>query len=193
DTAFNVVVTDTIPADLDLATFTDGASSHPYSLSIRDGNVLRWAFYNIQLPDSNVNGPASQGFVSFRIRPRQPLTAGTVIANTANIYFDFNDPVITEPSVLTAEFSTGVQAQAPRQNLWLMPNPTSGLLEVRVPEGNAASGMLQVVAVDGRVVLQQRMEGPRIVLNVAQLSRGLYTLNWHAVNGTVTTQRFVRE
>ncbi|MEO7080888.1 MAG: T9SS type A sorting domain-containing protein, partial [Flavobacteriales bacterium] len=74
----------------------------------------------------------------------------------------------------------------------LMPNPTSGSLEVRVSE-NTASGLLQVVSVDGRVVMQQRMEGPRTVLDVAQLSRGLYMLNWHDVNGTITTQRFIKE
>ncbi len=192
DTAFNVVVTDTIAAELDLATFIAGASSHPYSLDIRNGNVLRWAFYNIQLPDSNVNEPASHGFVSFRIKPRLPLTPGTQIENIANIYFDFNPPVITEPSVLTAEFSTGVQAHTATPNLWLMPNPTSGSLEVRVSD-NAASGLLQVLSVDGRVVMEQRMEGPRTVLDVSQLSGGLYTLSWHDVNGTITTQRFVRE
>ena len=35
--------------------------------------------------------------------PVQPVK----IENIANIYFDFNPPIITEPSVLVAEFSTG--------------------------------------------------------------------------------------
>ena len=74
-----------------------------------------------------------------------------------------------------------------------MPNPTSGMLEVRVSEHNGATGLLQVVAVDGRVVLQRHMEGPRTMLDVSPLARGLYTLNWRDANGTVTTQRFVRE
>ncbi len=192
DTAFNIVITDTIAANLDLRKFTPGPSSHPCELSIRNGTTLRFAFYRIQLPDSNVNESASHGYVSFRIAPKEPLLPAEEIANTANIFFDYNPPVITERSVLTAEFGTGIQAESPIQNLWLMPNPTNGSLEVRVSD-HTASGLLQVVSVDGRVVLQQRMEGPRTVLDVAQLSRGLYTLNWHAVNGTVTTQRFVRE
>ncbi|MBK9629215.1 MAG: hypothetical protein IPO56_16370 [Flavobacteriales bacterium] len=54
-----------------------------------------------------MNEPRSHGFVTFRIRPRTPVLPGTVIENIANIYFDFNPPVITEPSVLVAEFSTG--------------------------------------------------------------------------------------
>ncbi len=193
DTAFTVIITDTLPATLDPGSIIWGATSHAGLRSLTGQGIVKFIFPNILLPDSGSNEAASHGFASFRIRPRLPLIPGTPIANTANIFFDFNDPVITEPSLLTAEFNTGVQAKEAKQNLWLMPNPTSGLLEVRVPEGNAASGMLQVVAVDGRVVLQQRMEGPRTVLDVEQLSRGLYTLNWHAVNGAITTQRFVRE
>lgn len=36
---------------------------------------------------------------------------GEEITNAANIYFDFNEPVITEPSVLVAEFSVGMSEQ----------------------------------------------------------------------------------
>ncbi|MEO5585676.1 MAG: T9SS type A sorting domain-containing protein, partial [Flavobacteriales bacterium] len=193
DTAFFVVITDTLPETLDPATFKLGARSHACMVQMMDHGVLRFIFPNILLPDSNSNEPASHGFVSFRIQPRLPLTAGTEIANTANIYFDYNPPVITEPSVLTAEFSTGVQAQEAKQSLWLMPNPTSGSLDVRVSDQSATAGLLQVVAIDGRVVLEQRLSSPRTMLDVSPLARGLYTLNWHDANGTVTTQRFVRE
>ncbi|MEZ4738440.1 MAG: hypothetical protein R2818_03570 [Flavobacteriales bacterium] len=107
DTAFNVVITDTLASNLDLRKFIPGPSSHPYEVSIRNGTTLRFAFYRIQVPDSNVNEAASHGFVSFRIAPKDPLVPGEEIINTANIYFDFNPPAITEPSVLVAEFSSG--------------------------------------------------------------------------------------
>lgn len=191
DTAFTVIVTDTLPTTLDPGSIIWGATSHAGSRSLTGQGIVKFIFPNILLPDSNANEAASHGFASFRIKPRQPLTPGTQIENIANIYFDYNPPVITDPSVLLAEFNTGVQAKGAVQNMWLMPNPTSGSLEVRVSDLTA--GLLQVVSVDGRVVLQQRIEGPRTILDVAQLSRGLYTLNWHDVNGTITTQRFVRE
>ena len=108
DTAFHIVIRDTLAADLDPTTFQMGAASHNNSVSMHGNGTLRWTFPNIQLPDSNVNEAASHGFVSFRIRPRLPVLPGTVIENTANIYFDFNPPVITEPSVLVAEFSTSM-------------------------------------------------------------------------------------
>jgi hypothetical protein len=47
------------------------------------------------LPDSNVNEPASHGFVKFRIKQRPYNPVGSVIYNSAAIYFDYNEPVIT--------------------------------------------------------------------------------------------------
>ena len=101
DTAFTVVVTDTLPTNLDPATLVVGAGSHAFTWTLRGARTLRFQFVNIRLPHAAVNEPASHGFVSFRIRPVLPLAAGAQISNRANIYFDFNAPVITDPSVLT--------------------------------------------------------------------------------------------
>ena len=47
------------------------------------------------LPDSNVNEPASHGFVKFTVSQQPGNPMGTVINNQAAIYFDFNDPIFT--------------------------------------------------------------------------------------------------
>ena len=182
DTAFNIVITDTIPTELDLGTLEVGASSHPNSLSIRDGNVLRWAFYNIQLPDSNVNEPASHGFVSFRIKPRLPLAPTTPIENIANIFFDLNPPVITEPSVLTAEFSTSI-THADASLLFISPNPTSQQMMVRA---GSESGRLSIHVHDGRLVLSEWISGGQGIIDVSGLPAGPYVLVWEG--GTVRSQ-----
>ena len=101
DTAFTVVITDTLPTNLDPATLVIGAASHSFTWTLRGARTLRFQFVNIGLPHSAINEPGSHGFVSFRIRPVLPLAAGAQISNRANIYFDFNAPVITDPSVLT--------------------------------------------------------------------------------------------
>ena len=187
-----VVITDTLPAELDMLTFQQGVASHPFNVLFKPGRIVEWRFDNIMLPDSTSDEPGSHGLVKFRIRPNLPLLPGTTISNTAYIFFDFNEPVITEPSVLTASVGTYILEQQNGAGLLLMPNPTSGSLIVLASD-NATIGVLQVVSLDGRVVLQQRMEGPRTVLDVANLNSGLYTLNLHHVNGTVITQRFVRQ
>jgi uncharacterized repeat protein (TIGR01451 family) len=95
DTAFNVYVRDTLSTQFDWNTFEMIDASHPYELSMQGGNILEWYFRDIYLADSNVNEPASHGFIAFRIKPRQDLAIGDSITNDAGIYFDFNLPVQT--------------------------------------------------------------------------------------------------
>ena len=94
DTAFNIVVRDTLDTLLDITTLESGASSHPYAFNIV-GRELSWTFANINLPDSNVNEPGSHGFLTFEVRPRSDVSIGAEIENRSAIYFDFNPPVIT--------------------------------------------------------------------------------------------------
>ena len=95
DTAFMVVIRDTLPAELDIASFQAGAASHPYTCEVLNGNILEFTFSNIMLPDSNVNEPASHGAVQYKISQVKGLLPGSEIRNRAGIYFDFNAPVIT--------------------------------------------------------------------------------------------------
>jgi hypothetical protein len=94
DTAFNIVVRDTLDINLDITTLESGASSHPYALDIT-GRELSWTFANINLPDSITSEPKSHGFVTFRVQPMSDAPDGADIQNQGEIYFDFNQPVIT--------------------------------------------------------------------------------------------------
>lgn len=95
DTAFTVVIRDTLSTDLDIFSVRSGVSSHPYSFRMYGPRVLEWTFNNIMLPDSNVNEPLSNGFVTFKVNQKSNLPIGTVIENGASIYFDFNAPIFT--------------------------------------------------------------------------------------------------
>jgi uncharacterized repeat protein (TIGR01451 family) len=95
DTAFTVVIRDTLDSDLDIFSVVSGVSSHPYSFEIYGPRVLQWTFSNILLPDSTTNEPESNGFVTFTVNQVNDLLDGTEISNTADIYFDFNASIIT--------------------------------------------------------------------------------------------------
>jgi hypothetical protein len=62
---------------------------------------VAWTFDNILLPDSNVNEPESHGYVKFTIELKDSIPQDTKIENFAGIYFDFNDPVITNTTFVT--------------------------------------------------------------------------------------------
>ena len=95
DTAFKVVIRDTLENNFDYSSLQMIASSHNYTLTITDNNKLEWKFDNILLADSNTNEKASHGFIAFRIKPNPSVTTGTVLKNLSDIYFDFNPPVRT--------------------------------------------------------------------------------------------------
>ncbi|HRH37644.1 MAG TPA: T9SS type A sorting domain-containing protein [Flavobacteriales bacterium] len=189
DTAFNVVVTDTLPSSLDPSTISLVTASHSHQWNLGGQGVLRVVFPNILLPDSNVNEGTSHGLISFRVRPRQPLLPGTSIENVANIFFDFNDPVITEPSVLTAEFSTG-GAGDEASALSLSPVPVSDLLRITT-EGPIE--MVVVLAADGREVMRRTVRAANGSIDVSSLRAGSYFLLATMNNGSLVRERFIKQ
>jgi hypothetical protein len=114
DTAFTVVIRDTLDLDLDIFSVQSGVASHAYSFQMYGPRVLEWTFNNILLPDSNVNEPASNGFVTFTVNQAPNLADGTEINNTANIYFDFNSPIITNTTshIIGSDIQTASWTQA---------------------------------------------------------------------------------
>ncbi|MBX2981028.1 MAG: T9SS type A sorting domain-containing protein [Flavobacteriales bacterium] len=190
DTAFNVVITDTLPPNLDPASIIVGAASHNFAWELRDAGTLKFYFPNILLPDSNINEPRSHGFVGFRIRPRLPLLPGDEITNIANIYFDFNPPVITEPSVLVAEFSTGVE-EKPSTSIQLRPNPTEGNVTVQFDNDVFHGGAVRVMAADGRMLLTKRITTSSLDLDLDGLNRGIYLIECTTRDGHTITTRLV--
>jgi uncharacterized repeat protein (TIGR01451 family) len=95
DTAFNIIVRDTLSDQLDVASLEMISASHPYSFVIKDNKYCTWTFNDILLPDKTSNEPASHGYLTYRIKPKTTLQLGDKIYNSASIYFDFNLPVKT--------------------------------------------------------------------------------------------------
>ena len=98
DTAFTVAIEDTLSSDLLVNTLVFVGSSHNCKTTV-DSNIVHFEFFNIQLPDSNVNEIGSHGFVSFKIKPKSSLTNGSSVSNKASIYFDYNAPVLTNTAI----------------------------------------------------------------------------------------------
>lgn len=191
DTAFTVVITDTLPSGLDPATIQMGAASHPFTWELKGQGILVFTFANILLPDSNINEPGSHGFVGFRIQPRLPLFAGDEIGNIANIYFDFNPPVITEPSVLVASMGAYVVEHQRNRALRLFPNPADQFLNIAL-SGSGALRHVEVRSIDGRLVAAARAQGHPFSLQIAQLASGTYSILATDVDGLIYRSSFIK-
>jgi hypothetical protein len=179
DTAFTVVVLDTLSVWMNAATVRPGAASHPYSFELVDGHILRFTFSDIMLPDSNVNEPASHGFVQFSVQQQPGLDLGTVIENSAAIYFDFNEAVITNTVFHTIgenflEVIDNVVERGAPGPVKVYPNPSFGSLTFEFPE--ALPEGLHFVLLDplGRVVRMEECAGQKHLFERATLPAGVY-------------------
>lgn len=99
--ATDVRIEDPLSDLLDASTLQPVAWSHPMWTEIDADNKVIFHFDNIMLPDSTADLAGSQGFVRFRIHPVANLAPGTVIENTAYIYFDLNEAIVTNTEVNT--------------------------------------------------------------------------------------------
>lgn len=178
DTAFNVVITDTLSEWLDPATLEIGSASHPFQWELHGRSALKFVFHNILLPDSNRNEKASHGFVKFRIQHRPQIALGSVIHNKAAIYFDFNAPVITNETWHTVDtgflrvFLQNVQPFADVEALTVAPNPVHPGHWIHFK--NLPKGIYQVHLMDmqGREVFAQSMTKGWV--QIGQLPPGMY-------------------
>ncbi len=192
--AITVVLKDTIEATLDLLSLEPGASSHAYTWSVTGKGVLTFRFDNILLPDSNTNEPGSKGFVIFRIRQKPNLPLGTVINNSAAIYFDFNAPIITNttehiigkdfvpmaPPVTTVTPSADYQWQ-------VSPNPAQKQVVLSNKDIPASFFPLHITVTDmlGRKIHQGTMSGSHYSLKRGGLASGFYFYQIQTESGAV--------
>ncbi|MBI3193956.1 MAG: hypothetical protein HYZ34_05720, partial [Ignavibacteriae bacterium] len=98
--AYHVVIKDTLDTDLDAGTVQTISESHSNVLE-RNGQELTWTFWGIELPPQSVDDFGSNGYVKFIVKQNPNNPFSTTITNTASIYFDLNEPVVTNVTTNT--------------------------------------------------------------------------------------------
>jgi uncharacterized repeat protein (TIGR01451 family) len=100
DTAYTVVLRDTLDANVIPESFQYLAASHRAVVQLF-GNAMVFTFPQIDLVDSATNTPLSEGWIQYKVRSKQNLPLNTQIPNTAYIYFDLNPAIATNTAVST--------------------------------------------------------------------------------------------
>jgi len=198
DTAFTVVLRDTLDESLDLSTLRVGASSHAYDFEVSENRTLKFTFNNIMLPDSNVNVVGSNGFVSFKITPKSTTPLGTVIRNHAAIYFDFNEPIITNETFHTLgidfiDIISDVVEHPSIENIKVVvaPNPFQAFTKFEIRNHFSDKYDLELYDAQGRVVMKKEFAGPSFVLSNEVLSAGVFFYRITTRDGFLATGKLV--
>jgi len=186
--AVNITITDTLTSMLNPLSFEMLNASHPYTVEFINGNIIKWRFENIMLPDSGSNEPASHGHVQFRLNTQNTPVIGQVIENRANIYFDFNEPVITNTAINTFVAPNGLDEMYKNGNFSIYPNPAENILYVQSENGNAS---FTIYDVTGKVNLSQNSSSTNSSLDISSLSSGVYFIQ--CISGEeVSTIKFIK-
>lgn len=199
DTAQQVVVRDTLDPRLDPASFDMVAASHEYEL-LREGpgDVLRWYFNDIVLPDSATDESGSLGFILFTIQPKPFLAPGQVISNQACITFNEGaDVLCTNEAFVWLDDGATAAEPATRRDVRVVPNPNHGQFEVR--HFDAASQPIDprdtewwITDIHGKTVWEGAADTPAAAGNQVLLEKpspGLYLL-WIKEAGRLQVEQF---
>jgi uncharacterized repeat protein (TIGR01451 family) len=199
DTAYKVVVRDYVDEDFDLSSFVAGASSHPYTVSVsgKGKAILDFTFDRINLVDSATNPTQSQGFVSFRIKPKTETPIGSRLFNVADIYFDQNDPIRTnhtlntlyEPLVVDTLLDTlTTVVDSTDWDITIYPNPALDDLSVF----SSKKTRMTLFTVLGQKKEEHTLAIGKNKLNIAHLPKGIYFLQFSSGSGK-QTKRLIRQ
>jgi uncharacterized repeat protein (TIGR01451 family) len=195
DTAFTVTVRDTLSKFLDPTSIEPGAASHPYRYELYGGGILKFTFENILLPDSNTNEALSHGFVKFRAKQQAANTVGHTIENRAGIYFDFNEPVVTntvfhtlaENFIVMEPVSSATPGTAPQPEILVYPNPfnETALFELKNVPANPL--IFSLFDANGRLVRRAGFNQNKFQFERDGLPSGMYFFQIQS-SGTMAAQ-----
>lgn len=197
DTAFLVIIRDTLSPFLDVASIRPGAASHPYTWDVDGQNVLVFTFKDILLPDSTTNLEGSQGFVEFKIAQREGLPLGTRIENRAAIYFDLSVPIFTNTTfhTLGVDFVETITAiPDPGRASWgveAQPNPAEAWALFRLVGWPAEGGWFELFGSQGQAVRQQRFSGAQFRFERGELPPGIYFYRFRDGQGRQASGKLV--
>lgn len=175
--AINVRVENVLDDKLDWTTMQLESLSHTGRVEILNGSDVSFLFDNINLPDSTNDEPSSHGFIAYKIKPKDDVVLGDVFYNTAEIYFDFNPPIIT--NTVSTEIVDDLLSVTEFEDemFTVYPNPTNSIiyLTTQVVDG-------QLIIYDNLGKLLMEFDSVPREIDIASFESGLYLFQLKSEN-----------
>lgn len=186
--AQNIVVKDLIDlSKFDISTLVPTKASHDFVTKISNGNKVEFIFENINLPFDDAT---NDGYIAFKIKTLPTLVVGDSFENEANIYFDYNFPVLTNKAKSTFK-TLGIQDFEFSNYFTLYPNPVGDIIKIN-KKSLIGVKSLAVYDILGQLVIA--VPDPINVSNidVSKLVRGNYFLKLNTDVGS-STAKFIKQ
>lgn len=176
DTARTVVISNPIDAGLNLSSLEVTGYSHDYELKyFEEGRLFQWIFEGINLVDSLTNEVESNGFIKYKLSPSDPAP-GIVMANQADIYFDYNLPITTNRTLNTLiDNITGTSNPTETSNCGYRLATAGDRLFLTFPSSEERE--ISVLDVNGRLLRTASSNQTEVSIPANGLNFGLYILS----------------
>ncbi|WP_299181721.1 T9SS type A sorting domain-containing protein [uncultured Aquimarina sp.] len=172
--AINVRITDVLSEKLDWNTIEPVSASHDYRVQITNDNFIEFIFENINLPAEQNDQEGSNGFVAFRIKLKNDVIVGDIIEGKANIYFDFNPPIITNTVSTEVIELLNIEDVTPESlTVVLYPNPVNEIVNIR---SEIPIEFITIFDINGRLLKRINIDSSKSELQVPvdDLVKGIY-------------------
>jgi hypothetical protein len=185
--AINVRIEDVLDEKLDWTSLQPISSSHDYRIEITNDNQVEFIYDNINLVPQSDSEELSQGYIAFRVKPKNDVEVGDIISGVADIYFDFNTPITTN-TVNTEVVAPLSITDVNIETIKLYPNPAKNNIKIT---SNKVIEKLRVYDINGRTLKTIEMSIADYSLDISSLSKGVYFLEIESDNYK-TAKRFVK-
>lgn len=185
--AINVKVNHVLDNKLDWNTMQLESLSHSGRVEITNETDVSFVFNSINLPDSTNDEPNSHGYIAFKVKPKSNVEVGDIISGVADIFFDFNPPIITN-TVNTEIVEPLVVDEFDVSKVKLFPNPVIDRLEIT---SNQILDKLTIVDINGRELNSIDISSVDYSIDVSNLANGVYFLEVQS-GGLKSVKKFIK-
>lgn len=192
--ANEVVVLDTLDGDLDWSSIRLGYSDHAYTATLSESGVLKFTFANIHLDWQAQSEMGSRGMVTYSIKQKPNLSIGTEIKNSAAIYFDYNEAVITNQTLNTIHAPDGINEIVKNTSIHMYPNPATNELTVDFSTEENVTG-INIYDLQGRLLSSEitNKNARSQKINISNLVKGIYFVTLEKEGGERKTGKFIKD
>jgi uncharacterized repeat protein (TIGR01451 family) len=185
DTAYDVRIYDRLDTALDLNSFRIVNSSHDVSTTLDNEGQATFFFRNIYLPDSNVDEPGSNGFITYRIRAKTTTPDFTQIENTAYIVFDLNPAIVTNTTfnTMVTQIPLWVRPASSIPDVSVSPNPIRESAHFVFAGTEGKEGRFDLFDLAGRNVVSMDFRGSPFIFDRKNLLSGMYLYRFTDLKG----------
>lgn len=156
-------------------------ASHPMTTRIT-GNKVEFIFDNINL------GASQHGNVAFKIKTKSTLVTGNTVTNKADIYFDYNFPIITNIASTTFQILNNPDFELDN-SVAISPNPANSIINIKC---NSTIKSMQLFDIQGRILTTKLVDEDQSNFDISTYSNGIYFVKVTTENG-IKIEKVIKE